>query len=138
MPCHFIWRIFCFFQLAQLLESLEYCDEAVWFPCEIVPENNMGWKRWGRTLGIIEEAASDTNSLMVGINGITSDTQMEGIFLKRMNFILIYPNYIIQHIQLVHWWSNKKKNVFNIISSVCGKMFSLYKHDLFIYCILNY
>lgn len=76
-----MWRIFCFLQLAQLLESLEYCDESVWFPCEAKLENNMGWKRQGRS--IIEETASDTNALMVGIDGITTGLLMENIFLKK-------------------------------------------------------
>ncbi len=83
-----MWRIFCFLQLAQLLESLEYCDEAVWFPREAELENNMGWKTRGRKLGIIEETASHTDGL-IGIDGITSGTLIEKIFFKKRNFILI-------------------------------------------------
>lgn len=44
MPCNFMWRIFYFLQLAQLLELLEYSDEAVLFSCEAEAENNMAVK----------------------------------------------------------------------------------------------
>lgn len=67
MPCHFMWRIFYFLQLARLPESLEYCDEAVWFPCEAELETNMGQKTGYDS----RDVGSRTNGSMAEIDRIT-------------------------------------------------------------------